>query len=190
MTYNSSKTGAQVDAAVDKADTALQPTDFTNTPAEIDAGIDKTQAAGTTVLGTGNTPIQPNATNLILDSGTAWVGTVSQSGASSIIERGSNANGEYVKFADGTLIMRHQFSGIDVTTAVGSLFKSADVDWTFPIPALSGGSLNFHTTYAHSNTNAAWATINPGQTLVRVNLLSTASITGRLLFLAAIGRWF
>jgi len=45
MTYNSSKTGAQVDAAVDKADTALQPTDFTNTPAEIDAATDDVQQA-------------------------------------------------------------------------------------------------------------------------------------------------
>lgn len=37
-------------------------------------------------------------------AGTHWVGTVSQSGTSAVIEQDSNANGEYVRFADGTLI--------------------------------------------------------------------------------------
>ena len=67
MTYNSSKTGAQVDEAVTK-----------------------TQNAGTVVFGRAN-----------------LLGTVSQSGGvptGAVIERGSNANGEYVKFADGTMI--------------------------------------------------------------------------------------
>ena len=37
-------------------------------------------------------------------TGTNWVGTVAESTTSSIVERGSNANGEFVKYADGTLI--------------------------------------------------------------------------------------
>jgi len=84
MTYNSSKTGAQVDAAVDKADSALQPTDFTNTPAEIDAATDKVQVATGTLLHTGNTPIQPNATDLELSPGAGLL--VGGTGAANLLE--------------------------------------------------------------------------------------------------------
>jgi hypothetical protein len=45
-----------------------------------------------------------NAGKLLSPNGAAFVGTVSNSGNGAIIERGSNANGEFVKFADGTLI--------------------------------------------------------------------------------------
>jgi hypothetical protein len=45
-----------------------------------------------------------SAGKILAAAGTNWVGTVSQNGLSSIIERGSNANGEFVKYADGTMI--------------------------------------------------------------------------------------
>lgn len=53
------------------------------------------------------------------------LGTVSQSGGTptgAIIESGSNANGEYTKFADGTMRCTHRIT----TSAFGT------VDWTFP----------------------------------------------------------
>jgi hypothetical protein len=52
-----------------------------------------------------------------------WVGTVSTSGLSSVVERGSNANGEFVKYADGTLIctLGIQFEG-----------TTKEYTWTFP----------------------------------------------------------
>lgn len=53
------------------------------------------------------------------------VGTVSQSGGTptgAVIERGSNANGEYVRFADGTQIC----TKVLLTSASGA------VSWTFP----------------------------------------------------------
>jgi len=55
------------------------------------------------------------------------LGTVSQSGGTptgAVIERGSNANGEYVKFADGTLICTKvvEVGAIDVTNAFGSVY--------------------------------------------------------------------
>lgn len=63
------------------------------------------------------------------------LGTVSQSGGvptGAIIERGSNANGEYVKFADGRLECRKLITGIGpITTAFGSDFIS---------PFVSGGN--------------------------------------------------
>ena len=62
---------------------------------------------------------------LLSAGGSAFVGTVATgSTQGSIIERGSNSNGEYIKFADGTMICT--FHGTAVT---GSY---ARVTWSYP----------------------------------------------------------
>lgn len=72
----------------------------------------------------------------LFHSGNA-VGAVGQSGGvptGGIIEYGSNANGEYVKFADGTMFCSFSSLGsYAVQTAVGALFgESAMRTWTYP----------------------------------------------------------
>ncbi len=70
------------------------------------------------------------------------LGTVSESSGTptgAIIERGSNSNGEYVKFADGTLICtRITPETIDISGAV--------IDFTYPAsiiePAAAGGFMD------------------------------------------------
>src|SRR5690606_2166228 len=60
------------------------------------------------------------------------LGTVSQSGGvptGAIIERGSNANGEYVRFADGTQIC--------VVLAALETSPTADKLWTYPAQYIS-----------------------------------------------------
>lgn len=57
------------------------------------------------------------------------LGTVSQSGGvptGAIIERGSNSNGEYVKFADGTMICSRLVTGVDLT---GAYNPGAAISW-------------------------------------------------------------
>lgn len=62
------------------------------------------------------------------------VGTVSQSGGvptGAIIERGSNANGEYTKFADGTLIC--SMAGLLDNASISVAFRQRyTIGWTFP----------------------------------------------------------
>lgn len=59
------------------------------------------------------------------------VGVGSKSGIiGEIIETGTNANGEYTKFKDGTLICKN-----DITSN-----SSSDVTWTFPHAFTSGGT--------------------------------------------------
>lgn len=58
------------------------------------------------------------------------LGTVSQSGGvptGAIIETGSNANGTYTKYADGTMICGRtlDLSSLSITTPMGALFASA-----------------------------------------------------------------
>ena len=68
------------------------------------------------------------------DSGNV-LGTVTQSAGvptGALIERGSNANGTWVRLADGTQFCWSQEWTLDVATASGSLFSSAEQLWTFP----------------------------------------------------------
>ncbi|VVM40634.1 hypothetical protein PS631_00263 [Pseudomonas fluorescens] len=67
----------------------------------------------------------------------AILGTVSQAGGmptGAIMEAGSNANGEYLKYADGTLITRSLYSdvGLAINNAAGVLFRSATLTQLYP----------------------------------------------------------
>ena len=91
---------------------------------------------------------------------TAWVelfhqgsvlGTVSQTAGvptGRVIERGSNANGEYVRFADGTQICTVTAAAVDTTTAAGAVYMHTNLlTWTFPAafaaaPVVAGGGGN------------------------------------------------
>lgn len=75
--------------------------------------------------GTGNTT--GTATKL---AAAAMVGTVSQSGGvptGAILERGTNAQGNYIKYADGTLHCWTRMSTTAVSNANGSIFNSAAI---------------------------------------------------------------
>jgi hypothetical protein len=119
----------------------------------------------------------------------AIVGTVSQSGGvptGAIIERGSNANGAFVKYADGTMICTRQFSNISTTNSVDSLFRSASQIWTFPV---AYSTLNC-VQGAASSTNSYASEIEFSTTSSEFFVTSSRSGTNRAAYLSAIGRWF
>lgn len=69
------------------------------------------------------------------------LGTVSQAAGlptGAVIERGSNVNGEYVRFADGTQICAHVFTGNEINTAHGTIFVSTSSNWTYPAVFAAG----------------------------------------------------
>lgn len=115
-----------------------------------------------------------NASNIL--------GTVSESSGTptgAIIEQGSNANGQYVRFADGT-----QICDARLTSS-----SSAQVTWTFPaaftatpqvIATANSDSGRMPATTAGGATNVNFSVWNTIQ--VRVDAISTSLI--------AIGRWF
>lgn len=129
-------------------------------------------------------------TNLGL--GTAAVanilGTVSQSGGiptGAIIERGSNANGEYVRFADGTQICR---SLVRLTWTAST--NSAVATWTYPssfisTPLVTGSSLGGNAIYM------ATLTYNNGNSTSDVlGRFQTTQSVSRDVSAIAIGRWY
>lgn len=73
------------------------------------------------------------------------LGTVSQSGGvptGAIIERGSNVNGEYVRYTDGTMICNYIFPYVTVAamTVAGKFHKFGD--WTYPSVFSSTPAIN------------------------------------------------
>lgn len=124
------------------------------------------------------------------------LGTVSQSGGvptGAVIERGSNANGEYVRFADGTQIcyLRTSLSfGINVAFLGG--YRSAEQNWTFPA-AFIGSPLPCVSVIPESQSAfGGMLTAAPGATVGKWGLtsVSTQSSATRVVALTAIGRWY
>ena len=124
------------------------------------------------------------------------LGNVSQSGGvptGAIIERGSNANGEYVRFADGTQICwRNSLpASSPPNVAAGSIFRNNGDTWVYPVSFV--GPVSAGLTGAGSNSR--WATHNSSGTMpsqINVWMYSTGSsgIIGSYFGLYAFGRWF
>lgn len=124
------------------------------------------------------------------------VDTVSQSGGvptGAIIEHGSNANGDYIRYADGTQICWFAESVTDqaINSAYGSLFIGSRT-WTFP--AAFSVAPTLPAPNARWGTGASWGSSNsPGTTSVAVRFFDASSRATGTAFtygVAAVGRWY
>lgn len=124
-------------------------------------------------------------------------GTVSQTAGvptGAIIETGSNANGTYIKWADGTLIQRLRNSpSVTITTAYGSGFYGS-TSWTYPIA------------FAGANTDVSVTMHGQGASRITTSCMTSITTTASTFYLldtgggsvtqvynctwVAIGRWF
>jgi hypothetical protein len=159
-------------------------------------------AADTVALSTNGSERMRIADNgkILAAAGTNWVGTVSQNGQSSIIERGSNANGEFVKYADGTLICTKDAigeNGEEPTIASGDGFISTDRTWTFPTAFVNTNYVFSGARKTGTASQPIWLCSNssPGTdsttTSVGFRVASfVSSSQGYTHSLSAIGRWY
>lgn len=121
------------------------------------------------------------------------VGVVSQSGGvptGAIIERGSNSDGEFVRFADGTQICMHTTVLSTPLTARGNVFFSGTSIpfWDFPASFISPPSGSV------SNTASDWqwyGVISAANNRFRPQMWSSAAGNVNIpVRMIAIGRWF
>jgi hypothetical protein len=120
------------------------------------------------------------------------LGTVSQSGGTptgALIESGSNANGEYKRFACGLqLCWLKAGPACDASGAVGSVFRTtADVTWTYPATFAAAPVVN-----AQPSSIGRLGLINNSNTSscgVRQISFTTSAVTVDTQ-MTAIGRWF
>lgn len=105
-----------------------------------------------------------------------------------LIERGSNANGEYVRFADGTQICTGAYSGltIDQPGGTGWYVTGSGVTIVFPITFSAVPSMSAQDSNPIVPTSAAAANAAQG-TIAGAYYGALSARAGRW---AAIGRWF
>lgn len=121
------------------------------------------------------------------------LGTVSQASGvptGALIEYGSNANGQYARFADGTQICWNRaVESVACETASGAVFTTtAAIAWTFP-SAFSETAFVAPRSYGAS---ARWATISSESTTA-AGLRVFSTVTSATLLPVggvAVGRWF
>lgn len=126
------------------------------------------------------------------------LGTVSQSGGvptGAIIERGSNANGEYVKFADGTMICQKIITdtGIDVTTSNYTILRN---DTDNAPPAVFASTPAVYAAYRGGYAGEIISTTEGGSLssfftfLFLVKLIGADRTINPVVTITAIGRWY
>lgn len=121
------------------------------------------------------------------------VGTVSQSGGvptGAIIEEGSNGNGTYIKYLNGTMICRHEiaYSSLPPGAAAAAV-------WLFPSPFTgqptcipAAGSVGGNAGFLNAGQDSAGT--GTSTTIAVGNSHSSATIGTPYVHVIAIGRWF
>jgi len=139
------------------------------------------------------------------DNGTSWsawatdyneqniLGTVSQSAGvptGAVVEQGSNSNGEYVRFADGTQICWHSTS-VTQAISIGLLggFRDAGQTWNFPIAFISAPVVSGNPQALTSFSVTIPTTTTTASSVFHTAIASQSSATLEA-DLIAIGRWF
>jgi len=122
------------------------------------------------------------------------LGTVSQSGGvptGAIIERGSNANGEYIRWADGTQICvaTKADPATAITTGFFGALRSTGKTWLYPAEFTQLDAVS-----AAPRTSVDGFTINAGGNVSSITYFYTAvasqAAADRQCYLFAIGRWY
>lgn len=168
----------------------------------VDAKGRVTAAAAVTPVANGGTGRNTTALYLadLVTAGayskTSILGTVSQASGvptGAVIERGSNTNGEYVKYADGTLICTKSVTSesVAVTGTYGPLFQGSAAAWTFPVPFLGALPVVNCDPYTASRLALQARNIAPSLTGANFAMIDIASGTYTYsIRYSAIGRWF
>lgn len=156
-------------------------------------------AAGRTALGLGNAATRTAlGTTGGLYSRDSILGPVSQSGGvptGAIIERGSNANGEYIRWADGTQICTKILTvSLAIDIVFGSMYASAAIQLGTPAasfintPAASPTGWDATGNSLLTFTNTAPTASNLG--VIYLGRPSSQGALNRHVHVTAIGRWF
>lgn len=107
------------------------------------------------------------------------------SGLEKEVERGSNPNGSWVKFAGGLMVCRHTITSAQATGTTGGVFTSGPTyapDWTFPQSFISLPSVTvsvpsaggWGNAYAWSPNAAAWRRFSSTSSATSVDCELTA----------------
>lgn len=106
-----------------------------------------------------------------------------------IIENSSNSNGEYIKFANGTLICMHKAS----TSEVNTTYHYSTYRWTYPsaytnVPYVCASPTNWNALMSTAKTypNKTYCDVMVGQ--INLNNMKPDDAVSNIILLA-VGKW-
>ena len=182
-----------------------------NGAGHFDAGVTLGAPLGVASGGTGAATAAAARTNLGLDDAVnAYrqgniLGTVSHSGGvptGAVIQRGSNSNGEFLRFADGTQWCWNTFPTFDDPTALGSgtfssPYRTNPFTWDFPASFSASPNLQFHVgrnsgteTHRFFATGSGTTTTTQARDLQAVRIGGSDSTGSPTSYAFAVGFWF
>src|SRR5690554_4848616 len=127
-------------------------------------------------------------------------GHLAESALKHITESGSNSNGRYIKFDDGTMICTHSIEvGSRIAIGAGTpdnLYRTNLADWTFPAtfdtpPIISGaGMVSSNSAMARANAfNFSEVRTTMARELQLIMLSNNSTDAICTIHVTAIGRW-
>ena len=121
--------------------------------------------------------------------------TMPQVGGDPIVESGSNADGEWTRWSDGTQAAWFTYdaaftadAGSERSSGVhgSATFYNDEYKWSYPVSFLSVPSVSSQTDAIHNSANAFSAT----PSLAKLGIFGfNGSVTGQVVSAFAIGRW-
>lgn len=180
--------------------TGITATNISNTPAggisatTVQAALNELDTEKAALAGANFTGALQEGGKQIYNRGNI-LGTVSQTAGvptGAVVERGSNANGEYVRFADGTQICTVKIAGpLNISNLTGSVYHTGSAVWNFPAayvaaPAVQG--------MGDSVVGFCWVALGasaPSTTQTTFDIFAAVSTASTpVASLLAVGRWF
>ena len=103
-----------------------------------------------------------------------------------IVESGSNANGNWIKYEDGTMICTHLVTPLAPSASSGGIFQSPSyITWVFPKEFITHA-----TTAGNTASDSRWITITRGTTQCYIRQISSATSNTEVdSVILAIGKW-
>jgi hypothetical protein len=169
------------------------PADGTVTSAKLSYPLTTFSSTGIDDNATSTAITIDSSGKILASQGTNWVGTVAESATSSVIEEGSNANGNFTKFADGTMIC-YTTKSITHSTLANNTYTL--LSYTLPISFVGTPTCIVSGAYSTSGTLSIQRAVeihnHDGFSWGSVWFYKTGSTTTQAsrISLTAIGRWY
>jgi len=125
------------------------------------------------------------------------IGTVSESGGvptGAVIQTGSNSDGVFTRYADGTMVCTHEMGSLGpINTTMGGGSRSARYTWTYPSPFASAPIVSV--TANRNNVdppapNSSLSGVTSTTASYWLTYMGSTAVTSFRAQLIAIGRWY
>nr|DAM13542.1 MAG TPA: hypothetical protein [Caudoviricetes sp.] len=131
---------------------------------------------------------ETKASQVIANDGSNLETHLAQSASKHITESGSNSNGSYIKFDDGTMICSAKRGPTTTDSTIRNLYSSPVVSWVYPHAFTDVISVQVSAYYTNKSTQFATVSNISNDRATAVLISDSVDASGYINFIV-IGRW-